>query len=255
MAANVFKSFLDAESLRSESPPLANAVQELHERRCEALSTRRSRILELVRERCTLLEHNEIEKATEPVVAKAYSDIMCCMGHISSIFPATIALVDQGGNGDADALKLKLTKAKDYMNERKKAMKAASADGKVASCIENLENMLQKYPKMASESLDSYKSIQELQNELELTTTLPSLYGAAKGITSQLQGVLSDTMQGRTDVVLQTALGVMATVSACQLIQRNNPEEARAFPELLKGLKVKVVSLPKSVQEQLLTIV
>ena len=92
----------------------------------------------------------------------------------------------------------------------------------------------------------------EVSSHVDLTTGLPFQYQAVKKMKFALAAKCSKEVMKSINETLQYAVVAMATVSACQLIERENGNEATEFEEKkLKPLGLKLCELPKSVQERL----
>ena len=111
-----------------------------------------------------------------------------------------------------------------------------------------LEQYLAKYPSICTESVSSFQDISALQNQVDLTTTLPTLYAHLKNNLVASKHDVTALVKEACESQLSAALVVIATVSACQMVGRACATEAQNFHKVLDKIGVKLQTLPASVK-------
>ena len=163
------------------------------------------------------------------------------------------------GSPDTDIVTPTLTtfqRAQAEIDDVAKYFTEKESDEKLTSTTRNLNETLNQFnmfiPKSPGDYTATFDQFLEVSSHVDLTTGLPFQYQAVKKMKLALAAKCSKEVLKRISETLQYAVVAMATVSACQLIERENGNEAAEFEEKkLKPLGIKLGELPKSVQERL----
>ena len=163
------------------------------------------------------------------------------------------------GSPDTDIVTPTLTtfqRAQAEIDDVAKYFIEKESDEKLTSTTRNLDETLNQFnmfiPKSPGDYTATFDQFLEVSSHVDLTTGLPFQYQAVKKMKLALAAKCSKEVLKRISETLQYAVVAMATVSACQLIERENGNEATEFEEKkLKPRGIKLCELPKSVQEHL----
>ena len=163
------------------------------------------------------------------------------------------------GSPDTDIVTVTLTRfmrAEAEIDDVAKHFTEKESDEKLTSTTRNLDETLNQFnmfiPRSPGDYTATFAQFLEVSSHVDLTTGLPFQYQAVKKMKLALAAKCSKEVLKRISETQQYAVVAMATVSACQLIERENGNEATEFEEKkLKPLGIKLCELPKSVQERL----
>ena len=163
------------------------------------------------------------------------------------------------GSPDTDIVTPTLTtfqRAQAEIDDVAKYFSQKESDEKLISTSRNLDETLNQFnmfiPRSPGDYTATFDQFLEVSSHVDLTTGLPFQYQAVKKMKLALAAKCSKEVLKRISETQQYAVVAMATVSACQLIERENGNEATEFEEKkLKPLGIKLCELPKSVQERL----